>query len=169
MDFRRKRIRLSSDNYRGQRSYFLTLCTEGRRNLFSDNERAAWVVARLRECAAAEAFAVYAYCVMPDHLHTLVYGLKDTCVLSSFVKRFKHLTSFEAKKKYGLALWQGRFYDHILRRPGEDHAVAWYIWMNPVRKGLCARAADYPHSGSFTEDWARLARPLEDWQPPWKM
>src|SRR6266704_5083306 len=36
--------------------------------------------------------------------------------------------------------------------------VAWYIWMNPVRKGLCAHAQDYPFSGSFTMDWKGAAR-----------
>jgi len=47
--------------------------------------------------------------------------------------------------------------------------VACYIWSNPVRKGLCKRAEDWPSSGSFTVDWRRLLSVgVDPWTPPWK-
>jgi hypothetical protein len=66
-------------------------------------------------------------------------------------------------------VWQHRPYDHILRPDESREAVAYYIWMNPVRKGLCTRPEEWPFSGSLTVDWKRLLTPPENlWVPPWK-
>ncbi|MBI3406184.1 MAG: transposase [Acidobacteria bacterium] len=166
--FRRKRIRLGVDLYCGEQCYFLTICTDGRRKHFQREEITRCVIAKLDAVASKERFAVHAYCVMPDHLHTLIYGLHPDSVLQKFVSRFKQVTSFEAKRDFGIRLWQNHFYDHILRQDESADSVAWYIWMNPVRKGLCNSPWDFPFSGSLTFDWKTLRPSLKDWRPPWK-
>jgi hypothetical protein len=65
-------------------------------------------------------------------------------------------------------LWQKKFYDRILRERDSFDGVAGYIWMNPVRKGLCSDPREYPYSGSFAVDWKKMMRPLESWVPEWK-
>jgi hypothetical protein len=50
---------------------------------------------------------------------------------------------------------QKGFYDHILRPDDNADAVAWYIFNNPVRKGLVNDARDWPHSGSWMFDWKK--------------
>ena len=85
-----------------------------------------------------------------------------------FVYRFKQKTAFEYRRKFGVPLWQVKFYDHILRSDVAMEDVAWYIWMNPVRKGLSCDPWDYPHSGSFTMPWKKKAPAAEYWRPPWK-
>jgi len=60
------------------------------------------------------------------------------------------------------------FYDHVLRPWEPVHSFLWYIWMNPVRKGLCKSPYEYPWSGSLTIDWKRTASVEEQWTPPWK-
>jgi hypothetical protein len=47
--------------------------------------------------------------------------------------------------------------------------VAWYIFNNPVRKGLVMDLRHWPHSGSSMFDWKRLAAPVQPFLPPWKV
>ena len=62
-----------------------------------------------------------------------------------------------------------KYYDHILRESDRWEAVAWYVWMNPVRPGLCARPQGWAFSGSFKVDWHALLAPPDDaWIPRWK-
>jgi hypothetical protein len=87
----------------------------------------------------------------------------------AFVNGFKQRSAFEFKQQRGERLWQHKTFDHILRPSERWEAVAYYIWMNPVRKGLCLEAGDWPFSGSQTVDWKRLLKPSEEhWVPAWK-
>jgi hypothetical protein len=85
-----------------------------------------------------------------------------------FVGRFKQQSAHSLKGGSHREVWQRYFYDHILRPRDSADTVAWYIWMNPVRKGLCVQPEDWPFSGSFTLDWKRTPRPEGAWRPPWK-
>ena len=169
MDFLRKKIRLRVSRYLGRNWYFLTLCTYGRMARFDKPEFVRLLIRMLEECGPSERFALVAYCFMPDHLHLLVSGSSDQSNLLSFVKGFKQRSSYRFKHTAGQQLWQRYYYDHILRTGERWEAVADYIWMNPVRKGLCARPEQWPYSGSMTLDWRRLiALGCEPWVPPWK-
>jgi REP element-mobilizing transposase RayT len=44
-------------------------------------------------------------------------------------------------------VWQGRFYDHILRKNEDIKTVAEYILHNPVRKGIVKDWRDYEYCG----------------------
>ena len=168
--FERKNIRLPAENYRGERTYFLTLCFEGRRPYGAEPETARKLIRCLRESSAEKGFLVHAYCVMPDHLHLFVAGMAPSSDLRAFVSCYKQRTGFTFHKEKGHRLWQFKFFDHIVRKSGAVESVAWYIWLNPVRKGLCKVPHDYPHSGSLTEDGLRRFRsfPQEEWTPPWR-
>jgi hypothetical protein len=85
-----------------------------------------------------------------------------------FAALFKQVTAFEAKRKMGGRLWQAHFYDHIVRQEEPIEPVAWYIWQNPVRRGLCSAPHRYPYSGSETMDWKKASIVAEAWIPPWK-
>jgi hypothetical protein len=105
---------------------------------------------------------------MPDHFHALVQGIEPSSDLLHFLKVLKQKTAFQYRHRLVEALWQKKFYDHMVRSQTSLGQVAWYIWMNPVRKGLCERPEDYPFSGSFTLDWHAVARPSNPWQPIWR-
>jgi putative transposase len=168
MPFPHKNIRLHRLRYLGQSSYFVTLCCAGRRPVFANSTNAAWLVEILHKQSIAHRFAVHAYCVMPDHFHALVSGLDRTSSLLPFIKNLKQTTSREYQRKFQEALWQKKFHDHILRPRDSAAGVAGYIWMNPVRKGLCRDAREYPYSGSLTTDWKKTIFPVEAWAPDWK-
>jgi putative transposase len=168
MHFRRKNIRLHPMHYRGRRWFFVTLCCEGRRPVFSESERAQNLIECLKTTAERYRFGVHAFCVMPDHFHALVEGIEPESDLLLFVRTFKQTSSRDFSKESGGPLWQKKFYDHILRPKDSPEAVSWYIWMNPVRKGLCSRPIQYPYPGSFTEPWERKVQPQQLWVPTWK-
>lgn len=168
MEFARKNIRLGRESYRGTRLVFITLCCKARKGVFADGEKARWLIECVRKEAELSRFAVHAFCVMPDHFHALIQGIEASSDLLHFVKALKQKTAFQYRQRLGEVLWQKKFYDHIVRSQNLLGHVASYIWMNPVRKGLCDRPEDYPFCGSFTVDWQATARPSNAWQPVWK-
>jgi putative transposase len=105
---------------------------------------------------------------MPDHLHALIFGLDSVSDMLVLMKSLKQKTAYEFQRGFRQPLWQKKFYAHILRPKDSPAGVAPYIWMNPVRKGLCKSPLDYPFSGSFAIDWKTIISPSEAWMPPWK-
>jgi putative transposase len=169
-DFKRKNIRLAAEDYRGRKFYFVTLCFESRSRFGANSRVASWLIARLQKRAASSGFFVRAYCVMPDHSHVLVCAASEESNLMVFVESFKQETAFEFAKRRQRNLWQFKYYDRILRASDSPDCVAWYIWLNPVRKGLCKTPLEYPFLGSFTEVGTRLlsGAAVRPWTPPWK-
>jgi putative transposase len=169
MKFQRKNIRLPRASYIGPQWHFLTTCTLDRVPRFQDSKLVAGALGFLAEEASTHHFDVQAYCFMPDHLHLLTNGTNAEADCLAFVRTFKQRSGFAFKQRSRMGLWQDRPYDHILRPDESWEAVAFYIWMNPVRKGLCNRPEDWPFSGSLTVDWKRLLTlPQRPWVPDWK-
>lgn len=164
----RKEIRLSRDEYVGKRIYFLTICAEQRRSIFLDSSRARIAIDELRKVADRMNVLVHAFCVMPDHVHLLVEGKTSDSDIVKFVAQWKQSTGYVFHHELPPRLWQRRFYDHVLRKAEESESVAWYIWMNPVRKRMVAKPHAYPFSGSFTVEWPREVPIDETRAPPWK-
>jgi REP element-mobilizing transposase RayT len=169
--FRRQNIRLPAQNYLGRRMYFLTLCFEGRKPFGKNPRVAPWLIERLGAYAAGSGFFVHAYCVMPDHMHALVCAASEASDLMAFVEEYKQQTGFVFVRRTRRKLWQFKYYDRILRSCDSAEAVAWYVWLNPVRKGLCRTPLEYPYLGSFTEIGARMLRASKapEWKLPWKI
>ncbi|MBU2498458.1 MAG: transposase, partial [Proteobacteria bacterium] len=99
----------------------------------------------LREMVLARQSKLYAWCIMPDHVHLL---LQDESILE-FMRLFKgRVTPRASKIDPGRRLWQRSFYDHGLRKEERLEDVATYIWQNPVRAEIVSDPADYFWSGS---------------------
>jgi len=122
-------------------------------------------------------FRIEAIVVLPDHLHaiwTLPPGDADNAtrwkrIKAGFSKRTGLAGPISPSKraKGEVGLWQRRFWDHVVRDERDFEAHRAYVWQNPVRHGLVARATDWPHSsihreirqGRFRAEW--LDGPLE--------
>jgi putative transposase len=167
MTFHHKSIRLAHENYVGKGWFFVTMCCLKRRKVFGKARVCDWFLGILRRDAATHLFAVHAYCLMPDHVHLLLEGLQPNSDLLQFVGAIKTKSTRPFEKKTGSPLWQKKFYDHILRQNDSPDGAAWYIWMNPVRAGLCRRPEEYPFVGSFTGSWAKTRKPFVEWLPSW--
>jgi putative transposase len=167
-DFHRKPNRLAAASYRGQRAYFLTLCTAQRRKIFTDSKLVNALLFALREKCSCHFFNLYAFCFMPDHLHLVVTGKNDLADLVPLVRAFKGASTSVARKMHLINLWQKGYYDHALRDGESLDQAAWYIFLNPVRAGLVERAEEWPYSGSFQFEWKNQATPSISFVPPWK-
>jgi REP-associated tyrosine transposase len=142
--------RLVSFDYLGPHRYFLTICTHKRRRLFVGHDAVAPVLSQLSYTAAAQAFAVSAYCFMPDHFHSLMEGTEPNSDFRQFVRLFKQRSSFRWNKSHETQLWQRSYFERVLRSEESTLMVARYILANPVRGGLVRSPEDYRFSGSLT-------------------
>jgi putative transposase len=168
MPIKRKSIRLSPENYLGKRAYFVTICCDDRQPHLAAPGTARDVLSTLLESASSSYFLLHAYCIMPDHTHLLVQGTQRGSNLTEFVRVFKLRTAFRFKKSNKQRLWEFSYYDHIVRRLKRIEDIACYIWWNPVRKGLCEEAGEYPFSGSQTIHWMDVVRSKPEVPAEWK-
>jgi putative transposase len=166
--FLRKANRLSQPSYRGQRSYFLTICSNERKKIFTDSKLVLALLDLLEEKCLAHSFGVYAYCFMPDHLHLVLVGRGNSANLALVIRAFKGAATSRARPLGAAHLWQKGFYDHVIRSGEGMDAVAWYIFTNPVRAGLVKHFDEWPFSVSLMFDWKKRAGPPEPFVPPWK-
>ncbi len=164
----RKNIRFARQEYVGRRIYFITICTEDRRRIFQNASRAKTAIESLKRVSDSMGVLVHAFCVMPDHVHILVEGKSATSDVVKFVAQWKQTTGYLFRHELPRRFWQRRFYDHVLRRIEDSDSIAWYIWMNPVRRGMVAEPQQYPFSGSFTVEWPKTTTGNTVWIPPWK-
>jgi putative transposase len=165
----RKQIRLPPDEYLGTATSFVTICCENRLVVFQSVSNGNVAIEALRRVSQTMQFLVHAYCLMPDHVHLLVEGITPSSDLAKFVRQWKQQTGYLFRNELPKGFWQRRFYDHILRSGDAAESVAWYIWMNPVRKGIVPGPHLYPFSGSFSVRWPPLSAPAKIWSPPWKV
>lgn len=91
---------------------------------------------------------------MPDHVHAVVEGTEKRSDLQRFVRLAKQRSGYLFVRATGEPLWQTSYFDRALRRDEVLADVVRYVIGNPVRAGLVARPADYPHwdSGVWTRD-----------------
>ena len=92
-----------------------------------------------RRHAAATSVPVYAWGVMPDHVH-LILGASPTCDIVTFVGQWKNLAQREPSRR-GIkgTFGQTSFRDHSLRGDERLDPVVGYVMNNPVRSGLVER------------------------------
>jgi putative transposase len=145
----KKRIRLKDFDYKGCYRYFITLCTFDKRPIFKESSIVTSLIDILREKSESFAFKVWAYCFMPDHLHILIEGKDSNSDLKQFISTYKQYTGFYYKKDTALPLWQINFHEHVLRKEEDTMTIAYYIFDNPVRKGLVSDYRQYKFLGSF--------------------
>lgn len=130
--------------------YFFTVVTCERRPLLARPE----VVERLRQAfrrvMAERPFTVDAMVVLPDHLHCLWRLPPDDADFSERWRQIKRFVSIgvaaEKNQRGEKALWQRRFWEHLVRDEEDWRRHCDYIHYNPVRHGYVANPADWPYS-----------------------
>jgi len=143
----RKTIRLQRQVYLMNEGFSVTIATSQRYPWFGTHHVLAdSAVSLLIHLASQRETALYAWCVMPDHVHLL---LQDRDIVE-FVRLFKgRMTTRSRALEPSRVLWQRSFYDHSLRKEESLTTIAVYIWGNPVRAGIVDHASCYRWSGSL--------------------
>ena len=148
---KRSQNRLCDYDYSTAGAYFITICTENRKNIFWEHVGAT--IGRPENVPLAEmgkylrnvveqiparypAISVDHYVIMPNHLHLLLQIHTDddgrpmvAPTISTVVQQLKGVVS----KKAGISVWQKGYYDHVVRTR-QDYLDIWnYIDGNPSK------------------------------------
>jgi putative transposase len=129
---------------------------------------------------AKHGFSLFAYVVMPDHLHLLLAAFQSS--LPDLMREWKSKSASAIAKLRGkrAAIWQPRYFDFILRRASDFGKKLEYIHDNPVSAGLVAQPEDWFWSSAafYVKKVPVLVRPdLFDvpvdpntplWPVPWR-
>ncbi len=156
----RKNIRLKRELYQGPVVAAITICFY--RGIDSVRDALADTIVDGLFCVQGRHKAtIYAYCILPDHMHILLGIQDENYNILDFVVQFKSDVSFKLKGRYTRKqLWQDRFYDHVLRRGEDIDKHAQYILENPVRKGMVREVLEYQYiGGTYLEALKRHQRP----------
>lgn len=89
---------------------------------------------------------IWAYCLMPNHIHMVVVPQEESSLSKFFGPlHCRYAVKVNAVHGWEGHLWQQRFYSTVM---DEIHTLTAmrYVELNPVRAGLCARPEDWPWS-----------------------
>lgn len=146
---KRKQIRLGSYDYSQEGRYFVTICTEERKECLGEIKEKKIYLSELGKIVMRHWLNLpnhYPNCkscefvIMPNHLHGIIMIdnsiiLKDRNVkphpLSEMIRGFKTFSSKEINKNIENFCWQRSFYDRIIRNDKEYEHVRYYILENP--------------------------------------
>lgn len=102
----------------------------------------------LGEAARRAGSQVWAYCLMPNHVHLIVVPSDDDGLRRTFAEAHRRYTGFiNARHRWTGHLWQGRFGAVVMDEIHLAHAVR-YVTLNPVRARLVGRADEWPWSSA---------------------
>ena len=158
----RKNIRLKNFSYSSPGAYFVTICTDKRKNYFQngkiDPHIFTWesiekncvrpqnlplsnigriVTEELEHWDQTYApVSLYSYVIMPNHLHIMVVILADEyghSQASPSLERMVKQFKGAVTKKIGKSIWQKSFMEHVIRNQREYEEISKYIYNNPLR------------------------------------
>lgn len=140
---------------------------------FFDAEDYRFYLDLLSESSARYGLSIWAYCLMPNHLHLIVVPETEASLARTLGETHRRYTR-KINSRQGLTghLWQGRFASFVM---GESHllAAARYIERNPVRAGLVQSPEDWAFSSAGAhlkgrDDSLVKVAPLLDLAPDWR-
>jgi putative transposase len=147
-------------------AHYLTFSCYRRQSLLAHEEPRRWLLEALVTARSKVAFDLWAYVVMPEHTHLLVWPRDGTKVseilrhvklpvtkrvrllaLERFGELHEAMALVRPDGRTALRFWQrGGGYDRNLWSPQEVREKIDYIHANPVRRGLVLRPGDWPWS-----------------------
>ncbi len=118
-------------------------------------------------------FKIDAVVILPDHIHCILtlpyedsnYSTRWRLVKTYFSRKCdfyqSSILSHSREKKKEKAIWQRRFWEHLIRDEKDFNAHCNYIHYNPVRHGYVNSPGDWQHSsfsqfvrdGFYEPDW----------------
>ncbi len=158
----RKKIRLANFDYSSPGAYFVTICTENRKNIFwsgeLDPKTFKWcsvgancvrpqglplstigniVLEELDKWDKTyDAVSLCSYVIMPNHLHVMIFISADEYgrpQVAPTVDRMVKQFKGVVTKKVGYSIWQKSFMEHIIRNQVDYETKSNYIYKNPLR------------------------------------
>jgi len=147
--------------------YHVTQRGNRRQTTFFEDEDFALYRDLVGEAARRAGSEVWAYCLMPNHVHLIVVPSDEHGLRRTFAEAHRRYTGFiNARHRWTGHLWQGRYGAVAMDEAHLAHAAR-YVALNPVRARLCERAEDWPWSSARAhlagqDDGLAIVRPLLD-------
>ena len=168
-------------HYDNGEPHFLTVSCYQRRPLLSKDRTRLWFVDALSEARTLHGFHLWAWVIMPEHVHLLLWPSFASIDPESTRGRIRGILSSLKKPVGELAIdylrqhapaylrrlrvqnenrtyhrfWQpGSGHDENVSDPRALHALVDYVHLNPVRRGLVERAENWPWSSA--RDWLQM-------------
>ena len=156
--------------------YFLTSVAKDRLRVFRTDAIKDVACKALDEARKSGKFALYAYVIMPDHLHLItdsarssadtlrfINGIMSHRVIGHLKKNGYEVSLLKLRQETKRRRYQHSLWDHhpnvrLLLSEGMLMERVHYLHQNPVRAGLVERAEDYRYSS--VRCWN--GKPLED-------
>jgi putative transposase len=140
--------------------YFVTTDTWQRHDLFINTALANIVVEQIVNCRDRGFYKLYAFVVMPNHLHVLLTPCGATTiekVMLMIKGGSSHRMGRESPQRF--PIWNEGFHDRWLRDAGEYQGTKSYVEQNPVEAKLVQKADEYlfsSASGKYSLDLSRF-------------
>lgn len=158
-------------------AHFLTFSCYRRMQLLSKDRTRLWFIEALGNARVKRQFDLWAWVIMPEHVHLLIYPREPHYSTSKILASLKRRVGCQAiqflkdnnsdfldqltvvnKNRTYHHFWQvGPGYDKELDDVAAVHEVIEYIHNNPVRRGLSSVATEWLWSSA--RDWAGLGHP----------
>ena len=126
-------------------------CYQRRKFLLSEPARQAFVAA-VQAARARLNFDLWAYVIMPEHIHMVICPQQEKYSISRILSAIKRPVAYRLglAGRAGLAhFWQpGGGYDRNLWKAATIRKEVDYLHGNPLRKGLCERAEQWRYSSA---------------------
>lgn len=142
-------------------TYFFTIALQDRSKdyLVRYIDILRYAYQKTKECYPFETVAI---CILPEHIHWLMYisekGIDYSIIISHFKRLFSQNLPVECRnpnasqmQKRELGVWQRRFWEHLIRNEQDLKNHMDYIYYNPVKHGYVNRVQDWKYS-SFHQD-----------------
>ena len=151
---KRKSPRLKSFDYSTTGAYFITICTQNRKNILSTIVGEGSPLPKLSHYGEIvdlwiqklpekyHEISVDCYVIMPNHIHLLLSVMKDdgrgnpSPTVDTAMGWLKYQITKEINKLRGTPgekLLQRSFFDHIIRNQDDYYEIYKYIYENPMR------------------------------------
>ena len=137
-------------------AHLLTFSSYKGRRFFADNAYCQFFVKALDAARSRHGFLVWAYVVMPEHVHLLICPGDGEARIATILQSVKQPVAARVKKEVPPNLPGNRF--RLWQRGGGHDRNIWsdkalqssleYIHENPVRRGLVQTAQDYEWSSA---------------------
>ena len=128
--------------------YHVTQRGNRRATVFFDDDDFVFYRELLAEAARRAGSGVWAYCLMPNHVHLIVVPSDPDGLRATFANvHRRYAGAINARHRWTGHLWQGR-YGAVAMDEIHLHHAARYVALNPVRARLCDRAEEWPWSST---------------------
>ena len=154
-------------------TYYFTLVTNNRAQFLTKSENISLLRYSFKYVKKRHPFKIDAIVIMPDHLHSIWtlpegdnnFSKRWRLIKSNFTMKCKEKNIYVPDKsrriKKEQAVWQRRFWEHLIRDEKDYLKHVEYIHYNPVKHGYVTAPIDWHYSsfhkfvqqGIYNKDW----------------